>query len=120
MKVDPLIRKDQEDGPFYVYSKEVKGDRINKNEIKRKVDKEKFLNVINSLLGIGKTKYLTELELKENCIEWIESTLSNFPDINDKYMEFLIKDFTDSMYTRMRRGKVCSSNSNEKFFNSLP
>ena len=102
MKVDPLIRKDQEDGPFYVYSKEVKGDRINKNEIKRKVDKEKFLNVINSLLGIGKTKYLTELELKENCIEWIESTLSNFPDINDKYMEFLIKDFTDSMYTRMR------------------
>ena len=90
------------DYPFYVYSKEVKGDRINKSEITRNIDKKKFLNVINSLLGIGKTKYLEELELKENCKEWITTTLSNFPDIDDKYMEFLIKDFTDSMYTRMR------------------
>ena len=90
------------DYPFYVYSKEVKGSRINKSEITRNIDKKKFLNVINSLLGIGKIKYLEELELKENCKEWITTTLSNFPEIDDKYMEFLIKDFTDSMYTRMR------------------
>ncbi len=88
--------------PFYVYSKEVKGNTINKSVITRNIDKNKFLNVINSLLSIGKTKYLEDLELKENCKEWVTTTISNFPDINDKYIEFLIKDFTDSMYTRMR------------------
>lgn len=94
--------KKEKDAPFYVYSKEVKGDEITGDEVVREIDKKKLLTVIRSLLGIGKTKRLEELELKDNCKEWVRSLLSDYPSVNKEHIKFLTRDFTDSMYTRMR------------------
>jgi hypothetical protein len=92
------------ENPFFVYSKEVKGGKINSNKIISLNDKENLSNVISSLLSIGsiKSKNLSEISLNENCIFWINSIFRDYPKINEEYMKFLLTDFTDSMRTRMR------------------
>jgi len=90
------------DNPIVVFSKSVKKDEINKKEITRNIDKEKIFEMIDSLINDGETKNLNELELKENCREWLDDLLSNFPHINEQNIRYLINDFTDSMKTRMR------------------
>jgi hypothetical protein len=97
-------KKLSNENPFFVYSKEVKGEKINTNKITLHTDKKNLLKVISSLLSIGsvKSKNLDEISLKENCVLWIDSIFKDYPKINEEFMMFLIQDFTDSMFTRMR------------------
>lgn len=83
-------------------SKRVKEKAIRNNRITSSENKGKILDVINSLVKIGTQKQFYELELKENCIEWIIDVLNSFPSFDEKLVRYLLNDFTGSMQTRMR------------------
>lgn len=102
-KTKTLQEKEQsENNPIYVYSKKVKEGLINSDKKTRKIDKEKISKVIGSLLGVGKTKYFDEVELEQNCKDWVTSLLKTYPNIDERDIKELLNDFSDSMYTRMR------------------
>ena len=44
---------------------------------------------------------IDELELDDNCIDWVSSLLKS-EDVNQSEMGFLLNDFTSSMQTRSR------------------
>lgn len=101
---DKLFYPNKKDNnPFYVYSKEVKGKEIRDKKITNEENKEKVLNVIESLLDTGSKKYMEELDLSDNCVDLINSILSKYPDVKRKDVVFLLRDFTDAMYTSMRQ-----------------
>jgi hypothetical protein len=85
-----------------VYSKMIKESLINSDRITKNIDKQRLKEVIKSLLQLGKSTTIENLELNENCKEWINSLLSNFPNINEQDIKYLLNDFTSSMQTRMR------------------
>jgi hypothetical protein len=85
-----------------VYSKMIKESLINSDRITKNIDKQRIKEVIKSLLQLGKSTTIENLELNENCKEWINSLLSNFPNINEQDIKYLLNDFTSSMQTRMR------------------
>lgn len=88
--------------PFYLYSKKVKGMDVSSKVIDSSNEKKKLLNVLNSLLKMGKKRKLKELNLNFNCSSWINSILMAYPSHKNEYMEFLIRDFTDAMNTKMK------------------
>jgi hypothetical protein len=88
--------------PILVFSRRVREGAISEDKITQKADKEKILDVAKSLLQLGRSKSLDELELKENCREWVISLLSKFPEIDDQDIRYLINDFTATLQTRMR------------------
>lgn len=89
---------------MYVYSKQIKERDIKKVKITRNIDKENISNVITSLREIGKQKDIDDLELDENCKIWIMEILFGFSESMETTLEYLLRDFTDSMKTRMREG----------------
>lgn len=86
----------------YVYSKKVNERKIKGTKKTRKFEKDKISNVINSLLPLGKIKFLKDLYLKQNCQNWINNILSSYPKMKLRDVTELLNDFTDSMNTRMR------------------
>lgn len=88
--------------PMYVYSKQVKDNRVDSDILNRKIDKEQVCTVIASLKEIGKHKKLEEFELRDNCKQWVCDILSGFSNDNETSLKYLLNDFTDSMMTRMR------------------
>lgn len=86
----------------YVYSKKVNDSKIVGSKKTRKFEKDKMSNVINSLLPLGKTMFLKDLYLKQNCQDWINAIFSLYPNVNERDVKELLNDFTDSMNTRMR------------------
>ena len=88
--------------PFFMYSKKVKGMDVSSKVIDSSNEKNKLLNVLNSLMRMGKKRKLTDLTLNFNCISWINSIFSDYPSPKDEYMGFLIRDFTDAMNTKMK------------------
>ncbi len=101
---DLALFDEQIDGrdDIIVFSKKIKENEISKDRITRKIDKRKLLGVIYKLIELGKEKDMENLELKDNCKEWVHSLLNEFPSIDENYLKYLINDFTDSMKTRMR------------------
>lgn len=93
--------KSQEESTF-VYSKKVTESYITQDKKTRKIDKDKISKVVNSLLTLGKNKSLTDLNLKENCQNWIRNLISSYPNIDDRDAKELLNDFSDEMNTRMR------------------
>ncbi|NJD54714.1 MAG: hypothetical protein FIB07_17880 [Candidatus Methanoperedens sp.] len=104
MKIKTL--SNELDGPkeevTYVYSKKINDREIKGAKKTRKFEKDKISSVINSLLPLGKIKFLKELYLKQNCKDWINKILSSYPKIRSRIIKELLNDFTDSMNTRMR------------------
>lgn len=90
------------DGIIFVYSKKVNDNVIKSDKKTGKVDIDKISKVVNTLLSFGKSKFLDELELNQNCTDWITSILLEYPAINERDVKELLNDFTDSMNTRMR------------------
>lgn len=88
--------------PMYVYSKQVKDNRVDSDILNRKIDKEQVCTVIASLKEIGKHKKLEEFELRDNCKQWVCDIISGFSNDNETSLKYLLNDFTDSMMTRMR------------------
>ena len=90
--------------PMYLYSKQVKGEKVKSDLLNRQVDKERVSTAITSLKEIGKQRSLEEFELRDNCKEWVYEILGDCS--KSKEAEYLLNDFTDSMMTRMReKGK---------------
>lgn len=89
---------------MYVYSKQIKEKDIKKVKITRNIDKENISDVITSLRGIGTQKDIDDLELDDNCKIWIMEILSGFSESMETTLKYLLRDFTDSMKTRMREG----------------
>ena len=87
---------------MYVYSKQVKDNRVDSDILNRKIDKEQVCTVIASLKEIGKHKKLEEFELRDNCKQWVCDIISGFSNDNETSLKYLLNDFTDSMMTRMR------------------
>lgn len=103
MKDDSITTIDKnETKPFFMYSKKVKGMDVSSKVIDSSNEKSKLLNVLNSLMRMGKKRKLTDLNLNFNCISWIKSILLAYPSPKDEYMGFLIRDFTDAMNTKMK------------------
>lgn len=100
MNIENISKK--VDDPFYMYSKKVKGMNVSSKVINSPNEKKKLLNVLNSLLKMGKKRKLNELNLNFNCSTWINSILMAYPSAKDEYMGFLIRDFTDAMNTKMK------------------
>ncbi len=88
--------------PMYVYSKQVKDNRVDSDILNRKIDKEQVCTVIASLKEIGKHKKLEEFELRDNCKQWVCDIISGFSNDKEISLKYLLNDFTDSMMTRMR------------------
>jgi len=86
----------------FVYSKKVNESNIKQDKKIRRVDRDKIVNVVNSLLHLGKSKNLSDLNLKENCKTWIYNLISSYPAIDDRDAKELLNDFSDEMNTRMR------------------
>ena len=89
---------------MYVYSKQIKERDIKKAKITRNIDKKNISNVITSLREIGTQKDMDDLELDDNCAIWIMEILSGFTESMETALKYLLRDFTDSMKTRMREG----------------
>ena len=89
---------------MYVYSKQIKERDIKKAKITRNIDKKNISNVITSLREIGTQKDMDDLELDDNCVIWIMEILSGFTESMETALKYLLRDFTDSMKTRMREG----------------
>ncbi|NMC60054.1 MAG: hypothetical protein GYA51_11855 [Candidatus Methanofastidiosa archaeon] len=90
------------ENPFFMYSKRVKGDEIEFKKIGDPLSKKNLSKVIDSLLTMGSSNYLTELNLNLNCIDWIKSIFKSYPHFKNDYMKFLLRNFTDSMNTKMK------------------
>jgi len=87
---------------YYVYSKRVKEGAIKSTEIRKDEEKRKLSEMITSLLRLGREKGLDDLEIKENCREWVIKILEKYPSFDKSHLKYLINDFTDHMMTRMR------------------
>jgi len=87
---------------YYVYSKRVKEGAIKSTEIRKNEEKRKLSEMITSLLRLGREKGLDDLEIKENCREWVIKILEKYPSFDKSHLKYLINDFTDHMMTRMR------------------
>lgn len=98
-----LEKKQSEVNPIYVYSKKIKGNVIDTDKKTREIDNTKISKVVDSLLNVGKQKYFDELELNQNCKDWISSLLEKYPNIDERDIKELLNDFTDSMNTSMRK-----------------
>lgn len=85
-----------------MFSKKVKGKEIKSKIIESNHQKNKLSGVIFSLLKIGKRRKLKHFRLNDNCMECIEGLFNGYPKLNELYMRFLIRDFTNSMNTAMR------------------
>jgi len=105
------VKIEEHGPPLYVYSKGVTGDSINSYELKKKVEKSKLNKILEKLIEQGKNKKICEIELNENCIDWINSIFSKLGDnpkspdldiINDR-IKYLLKDFSREMKTSMRQ-----------------
>lgn len=96
------IREKGQKEIIYVYSKKVTDSKVSGGKKDRRIDVDKISNVVNSLLSLGKTKFFKDIQLKQNCKDWIDSILSDYPSINERDIKELLNDFTDSMNTRMR------------------
>lgn len=96
------IQDKKEKEIIYVYSKKVTDTKISGEKKDRRIDVDKISNVVSSLLSLGKTKFFKDIQLKQNCKDWIDSILSNYPNVNERDIRELLNDFTDSMNTRMR------------------
>lgn len=92
---------DYTDNSVSIYSKSVTADQIDEQKVTRISEKELINNVVSSLKEIGKSKKIDEFDLKDNCIEWINAIL-NRDELSEKYLKFLLNDFTGDMMTRMR------------------
>jgi len=75
----------------FVYSKKVNESNIKQDKKIRRVDRDKIVNVVNSLLYLGKSKNLSDLNLKENCKTWIHNLISSYPAIDDRDAKELLK-----------------------------
>ncbi len=89
-------------GTMYVYSKQINETKIIGEEVTRNIDKTNILNVISSLKAIGKQRCFNNLELNDNCKEWVTDILYNSLQDLDLKLKYLLNDFTNSMMTRMR------------------
>ena len=92
--------------PFFMFSKQVKSNNIEVEEIHNHNKKNQLLEVLNSLYNLDEFKSLDEINLRFNCKRWIRSLFSNYPNINREHMENLIHDFTDSMNTKMKEKEM--------------
>ncbi|MCE7699228.1 MAG: hypothetical protein K8E24_010570 [Methanobacterium paludis] len=88
--------------PFFKVSKKVKSKEIEIEKINNSTKKRKLLNVIESLMELGKSKNLEDLRLRNNPTYWINSLFSDYPNIDRNYFRFLIDDFTGAMNTTMK------------------
>jgi len=89
-------------GAMYVYSKQINETKIVGEEVTRNIDKDNILNVISSLKAIGKQRCFNNLELNDNCKEWVTDILYDVSQDLDVKLKYLLNDFTNSMMTRMR------------------
>lgn len=78
------IQDKKEKEIIYVYSKKVTDSKISGEKKDRRIDVDKISNVVGSLLSLGKTKFFKDIQLKQNCRDWIDSILSNYPNVNER------------------------------------
>lgn len=104
-KIDILESTDSSDDFVYVFSRRIKDKNLSKKELNRKVDKEKLATIINKLMKQGKERDMDELELEENCHEWVLNIFANFSKNQEelsKLVKYLLSNFTSYMKTRRR------------------
>jgi len=92
-------------GPIFVYSKQIKEKEIQSDIRKRIAEKENLVSVIGSLMEIGKSRPMDQLDFGDNCTDWINDVLEDFSNDNvqkESSLKFLLKDFSNNMMTRMR------------------
>jgi hypothetical protein len=69
-------------GPIYVYSKQIKEKPIQSDIRKKTAEKENLVSVISSLMEIGKSRPIEQLDLGDNCTDWINEVLEDFSNTN--------------------------------------
>ena len=85
-------------GPIYVYSKQIKEKEIKSNIRKRTAEKENLVSVIGSLMEIGKSRPLDQLDFGDNCTDWINDVLEDFSNTNtqkENSLKFKMYEPTD-------------------------
>jgi hypothetical protein len=102
MKQKTLVDGEARKNAYHIYSKKVKDNKINGSIISKSTNKRKLLELINSLLKHGGKKDIEDLEIDENCRDWVANILNGFPSFDMNHLKYLLNDFTDNMMTRMR------------------
>lgn len=91
--------------PLFVFSRKVKEHKIDSDKITRQTDIKRLMSIIEKLSEHGKEKYLEEVELEENCENWISRIFDSYNVDDNELIElttYLLRSFTGSMKTRMR------------------
>lgn len=89
---------------MHVFSRKIKDKDLSKKEINRKVDTDKLTKIIDKLMSHGKERDLEEIELDDNCNEWLFEIFEGYYNKEDvtKPVKYLLNSFTSFMKTRRR------------------
>lgn len=89
---------------IHVFSRRIKDKNLTEKEIDRKIDKEKVASIISKLSEHGKERNIDEIELEDNCNEWLLDIFDSYPVKKSisKPVKYLLNSFTGYMKTRRR------------------